>query len=350
MREYAFFEKKIREFEFSQLPFRKPNIRLASEAEFSLTVVVGLGGSSLGAKAIAEALDLGGKLSFLDNIDPDFAEKIISEHKEKTRFLFISKSGETLEVLTLADIILKKMTAANRNQCLAITDDPGSSLGKLAKKYGIPIIESPKKIPGRFSVLSEVGLVPAKLAGCNINGLLAGARKTDWRKAFGLACRQYNEYKRGKNIVVIFPYAERLNSFCDWYIQLLAESIGKTEKIGITPTKAMGVKDQHSQLQLFLDGPDDKFYIFIKPRRSKAGPKNLQRIFDAEYDGVKRAFKKRKKTFYEIKLTEINEQTLGELFFFFELEVAFLGLIFDVNFQNQPAVELNKMITKTLLK
>lgn len=119
--------------------------------------------------------------------------------------------------------------------------------------------------------------------------------------------------------------------------------------------KAMGVKDQHSKLQLFLDGPDDKFYIFLRPQKFRLPAKipgesyTLGGLIEAEYAGVKKAFRKRKRPFFELTFSDIQEETLGRLFFFFELQVAFLGLLFGINFENQPAVELSKQYTKKIL-
>jgi glucose-6-phosphate isomerase len=140
--------------------------------------------------------------------------------------------------------------------------------------------------------------------------------------------------------------------FIDWYIQLLSESIGKSPKVGITPIKAIGVKDQHSQLQLFLDGPKDKFFIFLKHDGQYGDLKipgeryKLSDLFNAEYEGVKAAFRKKKIPYFEIRFPVHSPEIIGELLFFFELQVAFLGLLFGINFENQPAVELSKSYTK----
>jgi glucose-6-phosphate isomerase len=237
-----------------------------------------------------------------------------------------------------------------------ITDNNKSYIFNWAKKNGIRAIVSDSGVPGRFSVLSKSGLFPAHLAGINCEEVLGGAAATNTWDAYRLACMQFLHYKSGKNIVVLFPYAEALSELGAWYVQLISESIGKTKKIGITPVTAMGAKDQHSLLQLFLDGPDDKFYIFLTVKNFKNAQKipgekySLAKLMNAEFEGVKKAFDEKKKPYAEISIDKISEESLGELFFFFEMEIAFLGQLFNVNIENQPGVELSKKITKTLLK
>lgn len=352
---FSQYRSKILSMPFAQLPWSniRPLEHLRLGKKFKHLAVIGMGGASLGAKALTEALKK--KIIFLDNVDPDFFHNQLNGiDLKKALFLFISKSGETIEVISLAKILIKKI--GTPQNFLVVTDKINGTLGQLARRHRIATLPSPKNVPGRFSVLSIVGLLPAKLAGVNISKVHEGAQKTNWKEAYHLACHQYLEYQQKKNITVFFPYAEALHSFSDWYIQLLAESVGKSKRIGLTPTKAMGVKDQHSQLQLFLDGPDDKFTIFLKTEMNGYDERipeqkyTLQKLFDAEYQGVKSAFKKRGKSFGELLVNRLDEETLGQLFFFFELEVAFLGALLKINIKNQPAVELSKRITKTLLK
>lgn len=335
---------------WENLDFLK-NIKL--DKGFTAVCVVGMGGSSLGAKALIKALNC--QCIFLDNIDPDFVNETLNKlNLKKTLFLLISKSGETIEIISLAEILFSKIKSVEN--FIVITDDIKSSLAKFAKKRKVNILQSPKNIPGRFSVLSIVGLLPSKLTGISVQQVLSGAQKANWQAAYNLAFEQYKHFKKGKNITVIFPYCESLNYFADWYIQLLSESIGKSKSIGITAVKAIGSRDQHSQLQLFLDGPDDKFYILIPPPNPKHDTKipsknfSLSNLFKAEYVGVKKALQKKKKPFVEIPIKQITPETLGKLFFFFELEIAFLGSLFNINIQNQPAIELSKIYAKSILK
>lgn len=353
--EFPKHRKKILAAPFASLPWKSdlPLGQIRIPRGITAIAVCGIGGSSLGAKSITHALSKHSVIYF-NNVDPDFVHRQFGcINPKKTLFLLISKSGETIEILSLASFLLSKIRS--RKNFLAITDMPESSLGKLARREKIPLLASRRNIPGRLSVLSLVGLLPPALLGVSVKNILEGAQQTSWKAAYALAVHQYLHFKNGKNITPVFSYSEALSPFIDWYIQLLSESIGKSKRIGITPLKALGVKDQHAQLQLFLDGPDDKFYIFIKPEKSRhdlhiAGSRfTFQKLFDAEYFGVRRAFEKNKKPFLEISLPSISESALGELFFFFELEIAFLGSLFHINYENQPAVELSKRITKSLL-
>lgn len=345
---------KISNLNFTKLPWTNADFgKLPSGKKYSLILVVGIGGSSLGLKALFEALG-GRRIIFLDNIAPDFVyERLKGIAPKKTLFILISKSGETIETISLAKLLLAKFPEEN---FIAVTDNPKSSLGKLATKKKIQIFQSQQGIPGRFSVLSAIGLLPAAIAEIKIEKILAGARKTSFFDAFLLACHQYLRYLENRNIIVFFPYSEYLGSFADWYIQLLAESIGKTKQIGITPIKAIGVKDQHSQLQLFLDGPDDKFFILLKPENTlnilniTNADYSLRDLFNAEYTSVKQTFIKRKKPFIAINLPTITPEIIGELFFLFELQIAFLGTLLKIDIDNQPAVELSKTLTRQILK
>lgn len=357
LRSFSGNRGKILRSAFTSLPWADVNFLscLKNKSAFKKIAVVGMGGSSLGLKALSRSLNKDDSIIFLDNVDPDFLESQLRKLKLKqTLFVLISKSGSTIEVLSISKWLIKKVGSA-RN-FIVITDNEEAPLGRLAKRHKIPIFHSEPEVPGRFSVLSIVGLLPATLLGIYPNKLLEGARETSWPAAFTLACYQYLHFLNKKNITVLFPYCERLSTFADWYIQLLSESIGKTPRVGITPIKAIGVKDQHSILQLFLDGPDDKFYIFIKPESYDAKEEKIpgekfsfQKLFNAEYEGVKCAFIKTKKSFVEISIPKISTQTMGSLLFLFELQIAFLGRLFKVNTETQPAVELSKKITKSLL-
>lgn len=347
--------KKVLAAPFASLPWKTdlPLEPIHLPRGITTIAVCGIGGSSLGAKSITHALSKH-TVVYFNNVDPEFVyQQFACLNTKKTLFLLISKSGETIEILSLASFLLSKIKS--RKNFLVVTDNPQSSLGRLAKREKIPVLASRQNIPGRFSVLSLVGLLPPALLGVSVKNILDGARQASWKAAYTLAAYQYLHFKNRKNITSVFSYSEALSPSIDWYIQLLAESIGKSKRVGVTPLKAIGAKDQHAILQLFLDGPDDKFYIFVKPEKShhdlRVGSSRLtfQKLFDAEYLGVRRAFEKNKKPFLEITFPSVSESTLGELFFFFELQVAFLGTLFNINYENQPAVELSKRITKSLL-
>lgn len=359
---FAEHRRSVAEKAFTKLPWENGNTLLNIQYEFLKSkkkpfktfVIIGMGGSSLGMKALTQALDKH-SVMYLNNVDPDFIHGQLSRISfRKSLFFLISKSGETTEVLTLTQLLLSEKISPEH--FFIITDEKKSALGRIAQKFKIPLIVSPHNISGRFSILSTVSMLPAAFLQIPIQKILRGARQALWQEAYRLACHQYMHFREKKNIVVLFPYTEGLSAFSNWYIQLLAESIGKSKTVGITPIKAMGVKDQHAQLQLFLDGPDDKFYIFLKPERfqhdfSLPGKTyKLSTLFHSEYEGVKKSFIRMEKPFLEITFQRLDSSTLGELFFFFELEVAFLGSLFGINIENQPKVEESKKITKNLLK
>ena len=265
----------------------------------------------------------------------------------------VSKSGETVEVDALARILLSKKI--DPKKIIGICENEKSSLITLLKKHGVTTFFScSSKVPGRFSVLTAVGLLPLMASGVDCIALLKQLKKVDSIEAIKLAFSMGWHYQQGKNILPLFIYSEALNYFADWYIQLLSESIGKNKNIGITPLKAVGVKDQHAQLQLFLDGPRDKLYIFVKPEFTErikipGQSYDLSQLFNAEYKGVLGAFENKKIPAVEMNVGENNAHAIAQLFFFFEIQVAALGMMFEINYENQPAVELSKSITRNVL-
>lgn len=355
----VFLTTLIQEAPFYKAPFSaETSAALKKFSELKLPsyeriCVVGLGGSSLGTKALAHACGVR-NMDFLDNVDPQFVEEYLANAPlQKTLFFIVSKSGETVEVDALTRILLAKKI--DPKKIIGICENESSSLVSLLKKNGVTIFfECSNVVPGRFSVLTQVGLLPLMASGIDCRGLLTQLKKVDCVSAVKLAYATGWHYQRGKNILPLFIYSESLNYFADWYIQLLAESIGKKKNIGITPLKAVGVKDQHAQLQLFLDGPLDKLYIFVKQefaeRTKIAGQKyNLTELFNAEYKGVIGAFAKKKLPTIELNVGEKMAEAVMQLFFFFEIHVAALGMLFNINYENQPAVELSKSITRSVL-
>ena len=253
---------------------------------------------------------------------------------------------------------------------------------RIGEKENISILNIPHNVGGRFSVLSAVGLLPAALIGVNIQNLISGAKKMrenffsrsfEKNIPYKIAASQFLLYKKGINITVLYPYSQRLSKFTDWYKQLLGESIGKAKNnkgkkvhVGITPVNALGVTDQHSQNQLYNEGPNDKFFIFIKvknlgetvripnlyPRDEETiYIKNLSfnKLFHTEQEGTIMALTHNKRPNIIINIDEVDEENLGALFMLFESSAAFLGELFEINAFNQPGVELSKKITKMLL-
>ncbi|HAZ28839.1 MAG TPA: glucose-6-phosphate isomerase [Candidatus Magasanikbacteria bacterium] len=362
---------------------------------YDAIVICGIGGSALGARCLAESLghlfshervqQKIPRLYVLDNIDPVLILEIqeIIDFK-KTLFLVISKSGETPEVVSqffYVTNLLQKKKLDIREHVLFITDPQKGLLRQIAKQTELPAIDH-ADVGGRFSVLSSVGLVPAALLGIDIQKILAGARDMRDRffslsfeknYPFQLAAAQYLLFHKGKNIVVMMPYAQKLARFSEWYSQLLAESIGKEKDrssnvvhAGLTPVSALGTTDQHSQIQLYMEGPNDKLVMFLSVRSlAKTVPipcrfskepalqylrgASFNALLDAEQKGTSMALTRHDRPNLTITIDRIDPFHLGQLLFLFEGSVAFLGEFFDVDAYSQPGVELGKKLTKDLL-
>jgi glucose-6-phosphate isomerase len=349
-------------------------------------VVLGIGGSALGGIALKDALlgqyhylDKKPHLFFLDNIDPESIVQLFNTIKlERSLFVVISKSGGTVEPMALYNVVREKLSKAKikdiKKHLVFITDPENGILRTAGEKEKIEMFGIPSKVGGRFSVLSSVGLVPAALAGIDISALIKGAKKMrdivkktnpEKNPALILATLQFiMDRERSKPITVMMPYGNPLFRFGDWYKQLLAESIGKNIKTGPTPITALGTTDQHSQLQLFNEGPDNKWFIFLHVIRHKndirlgnnspekigfLNNKKMSEILDAAYSGTSEALADNKCPNITLDISEVNAENLGGLFMLFELQVALLGLLYKVDAFNQPGVEKSKQLTKQIL-
>lgn len=354
---------------------------------FDNLVVLGIGGSSLGAKAIFNALRhpyhnllpgdkrKGLKIFFCDNIDPDSFKSLLDTITlKKTIFNVITKSGETAETvaqfMVINSLLQKKIGKKYRGHIVITTDLSKGGLRKIANQEGFRTLPVPQNVGGRYSVFSAVGLFPSAMAGVDIKKLLAGARDMDgicstediWKNpAYMSASLQYLAYQKGKNISVIMPYSNALKDFAEWYIQLWAESLGK-KMTGPTPIKAIGTTDQHSQLQLYMEGPYDKIITLIEVERCKhkapipkmfkniedisyLGGHTMEGLFKAEELATRIAMTKKQRMNYTITIPEINPFTIGQILFFFEVQTAFAGGLFEVNPFDQPGVEEGKKLT-----
>jgi glucose-6-phosphate isomerase len=347
-------------------------------------VVLGIGGSALGLIALREAvfgplynLHSRPRLFVLDNIDPFYTADFFSAiDAHRSLFIVISKSGTTVEPMVLYAIarsMFKNRTDAKKH-FVFVTDPKEGLLRDIAEKDGIAAFDVPEKVGGRYSVLSAVGLLPAALIGIDIKAVMAGAKKMRGRiaesapeknPAFILAAAQYlMDTEKGKCMTVIMPYSNSLYRVADWYRQLLAESIGKNEKTGPTPIKALGTTDQHSQLQLYAEGPKNKLIIFLTSATHAKDPKipnvlpkeigylngkKMSEILDAAYKGTAESLARHETPNLTIKIPACDEENTGALFMLFEFQVAILGLLYKVDAFNQPGVEHSKQITKKLL-
>ncbi len=339
--------------------------------KFKSVVVLGIGGSALGALTLRDALCSSKnpvRMHVLDNIDPSFIQEVEDAvDYETTLFIVISKSGGTVETLSQYRYFKSK----GAKHFVFVTDPIVGELRKIANAEKIQTFPVPPDVGGRFSVLTAVGLLPAALLGINIDELLKGARemrdyflKPDFEKnmPFQLAAMQYLLWQKGKSMNVMMPYSQRLFRFSDWFRQLLAESTGKEKKqghktlnVGITPINALGVTDQHSQLQLYSDGPNDKFFIFLKlknpgPRLQIPGSVTFTELMHAEMAGTVEALTQCNRPNIVIDVDDIDAKTLGALFMLFQGATAFLGEFFGVDAFNQPGVELSKKLAREALK
>ncbi|MFH1375633.1 MAG: glucose-6-phosphate isomerase [Patescibacteria group bacterium] len=360
-------EKVWREFEkcppaFFALPLNPQDILGVNLAKgnWKQILVLGIGGSSLPAQALVNALQKKNspEFFFLDNLDPTEINSTLQKLKlSQTLVIVISKSGSTLETISQFLVIRKKL---KREQIVIITDPKKGFLRELAEKEKLASFDIPSEIGGRYSVFTPVGLLPAQLAGIDLPKLLKGVQSADPRKAFEFAKIQAAEYKRGKNIAVFCPYASSLEALTKWWEQLLAESIGKSSKVGITPEAAIGPAAQHSLLQLWAAGPNDKFFTFLKvhdfgtnlkvsnPPKEFASLKNksIQDILNAEFTAATKALAEKKRALAILELPRIDAESIGQLLQFWMCEVYFLGKLLGVNPLNQPGVERGKLLAK----
>ena len=339
-------------------------------------IIFGTGGSNLGARALINILiDKPKNILFFDNVDPLYFESSFNDlNFKKTGFIVISKSGSTPETLSQFGCIIN---LASQNKCLkdlysntiVITELNNSPLYNIAKKNNCLLLEHKKNIGGRFSVFSNVGMVPAILAGLDVKKIHQGVSKVINQNDFinSLKFAQIFKYSKYDNFSsnVLMTYSDGLNYFGKWYLQLWAESIGKKNK-GITALHAMGTTDQHSQLQLYLDGPKDKFFSFIKSNYKNKGlsinsqimkevsvdyliNKKMGDLMHAEQDATIDTFKINNFKFREILIDKIDEESIGTLMANSIIETVAACLYFDLDPFDQPAVEQGKILTKQYL-
>ena len=360
------------------------NIKILSDRfkiSFNNFCVIGTGGSVLGAQSLINLISgiQEKKIDFFYDIDPiSFYQNLDTINLVKTGFIIISKSGSTPETMGQLGALLKrfeekKLINLIKKNFVIITEDKKSPLTYIAKKFKISTLNHHKDIGGRFSVFSNVSLFPASLVGVNLINFRKGGKKilsdllnnNDKKSIEGAAISILMHKMYNININVLFTYSDLLKSFGQWYRQLWSESIGKNE-CGTTPFHSIGTVDQHSQLQLFLDGPKDKFYTIIKTNHSDKGPimhkailkesgmeylagKKIGDLMEAEQNATSQTLINKKLPVREIFIKEINYESLGSLMMYYFLEVIFVGKILNIDIFNQPAVEEAKILTKKYL-
>ncbi len=385
---------------FYQLPYKA---KIAEEIEtyanivrnrFESYVHIGIGGSALGSIALQSSLkdsyynfNQRPKMFFPDNVDPDWLMELC-QHLDvsKTLFHIVSKSGGTAETAATTLYFMHYLTKAMGDDFyknLLFTTDPVEGLlNKIASEYPIKCFRIPPNVGGRFSVLSPVGLVSAAIAGIDIRKLLKGAAemaercKTDRlmeNPAFIYAAIHFLYMQRDKNISVMMPYSNKLRDVADWYRQLWAESLGKRKDVdgkevfvGQTPVKALGATDQHSQVQLYVEGPNDKVITFLEVENFENNlplknhftyikefdyfeNKTLGQLLNAEKRATELAFSNNNRPNLSIKFSEVKEENIGAFFFLLEAATAYAGGLLRINAFNQPGVEEGKIATYALM-
>jgi glucose-6-phosphate isomerase len=379
-----------------RLPGRRDDLAplgaLADEyrRRFQHVVVLGIGGSSLGGQSVCALADLGfgpragaPRLYFMDNIDPaTFTALFAVLDPERTGIIAISKSGGTAETLTQLVICFDWLrqalgTAKLGDRIVAITEPRDNPLRRLATAQGARVIDHDPGIGGRFSVLSNVGMLPALIAGVDGAALREGAAAVldatlaaaasprASEPAIGAALSIALAESRGARTTVLMPYIDRLAHFGLWFRQLWAESLGKEGK-GTTPVRAMGTVDQHSQLQLYLAGPRDKMFTLVALDTAGQGEtvavdlagdrelaylagRRMGDLLDAEQRATATSLIRNGRPTRIFRLTQLNERSLGALLMHFMLETIIAADLLGVNAFDQPAVEEGKILAREYL-
>jgi glucose-6-phosphate isomerase len=364
-------------------------------------LVLGIGGSALGTKALLNALrppawnelddegrDFFPRLTVLENVDPTSVASALNRIDPRRVLVnVISKSGGTAETMAQYLVVrawLEQALGSAASRHLVFTTDPArGALRELAKRDHVATLDVPPDVGGRFSVLSPVGLLPAALVGIDIEGLLAGARRALARAesddllqnpaALYAALHWEADHRQDARIHVLMPYTDRLRELAEWYRQLWAESLGKrTDRegrvvhVGPTPVGAVGATDQHSQVQLFMEGPYDKVITFVTiedfgvelkiPPPAVAGvdlPADLAylpghtlgELLQAEYQATSTALAQMGRMNCTLRLPDLAAATVGEVLMFFQLATGYAGVWYGIDPFDQPGVELGKRLT-----
>ena len=370
------------------------------EGRFDNILVLGIGGSALGGMAVTEALlkpywnlltpeQRNGlpRIFFLDNIDPDSMNGLLDIlDLKKTLVNVITKSGSTAETMSqymiIKDRLEKELGDNYRRNIVATTDKKVGVLRQLADQEGYKTFVVPDDVGGRFSVFSAVGLVPFALVGLDIDQIMNGIKDMDLAlkntdihqniAAQGALIQYLLDTEKGKNISVMMPYSSRLKYVSDWYVQLWAESLGKEynnngEKVNIgpTPIKALGATDQHSQIQLYNEGPNNKVITFIRVENFDTtleipkileytgigylGGKTINQLINAEADSTRVALADYQRPTVTITLPQINGYYVAQLLYMLEVQTAIAGELYNIDTFSQPGVEQAKNYTYALM-
>ena len=368
---------------------------------FDNILVLGIGGSALGGAAISEALlkpywnlltpeqrDNYPRIFFLDNIDPDTMNGLLDVlDLKKTLVNVITKSGSTAETMAQFMVVKDRLEQVlgedeYRKNVVATTDKQTGVLRQIAEQEGYKTFVVPDDVGGRFSVFSAVGLLPLALVGIDVNEIMNGIKDMDLALKNTNICEniaaqnaliQYlMDVKKGKNLSVMMPYSSKLKYVSDWYVQLWAESLGKHEDlqgnhihVGPTPIKALGATDQHSQFQLFNEGPNDKIINFIRVENFDTtldipkifeytgigylGGKTINDLMNAEADSTKVSLSDYARPTVTISLPKVDGYNVAQLLYMLEVQTAIAGELYNVDTYSQPGVEQSKNYTYALM-
>ena len=354
---------------------------------------VGIGGSSLGTETLVNSIgkpSLKDRIFFINNIDPDEIKEILDKiDLKESLFYIVSKSGGTAETIASFCLILNHFkengfSEKDFYQSTVIATDPDKGqLRSLSNSYKIETLPIQENIGGRFCVFTPVGLFPSLFAGINVKKVLEGAEKIkeklsekDIQKNILIRVASFLTFlkiKKNINQTVLMPYSSKLKILSLWFVQLWAESLGKKDSLdgkeiyeGLTPIGAYGATDQHSQMQLFMDGPKDKCIIFIEISNfkndfklknneegstfSKLKKSTLKDLLKAELEGTLKAFDEKGRPYFLITIDELNEENMGALLIFFQSLTVLMGSFLHINPFDQPGVELAKKYSIDFLK
>ena len=367
---------------------------------FDNILVLGIGGSALGGMAVCEALlkpywnflteeqrNKFPRIFFLDNVDPDQINGLLDIlDLKKTLVNVITKSGDTAETMSQFMILKNRLQEEIGDNyvrhIVSTTDRNAGILRQISNEEGYKTFAIPDDVGGRFSVFSAVGLLPFALVGIDIEALMQGVKDMDLAlkntdvnnniAAQNALIHYLLDTQKGKNMSVMMPYSSRLKYVSDWYVQLWAESLGKekdlngnTVHIGPTPVKALGATDQHSQIQLYNEGPNNKIINFIRVKEFDTtldipkifeftgvgylGGNTVNSLINAEADATKVALTDYKRPNVTITLEKIDPYNIGQLLYMFEVQTAIAGALYNINTFNQPGVEQAKNYTYALM-
>ena len=380
---------------FAALPYRESILQRVDayarqvRGRFRNFVQIGIGGSSLGAAALTGALldrfhneKSRPRLYFLDNVDPEETSSLFERiDPSETLFHVVTKSGETTETVAGFLVALERLHRKVKrpgSHLVVTTDRRKGFLRKFANTEDLKTFEIPANVGGRFSVLTPVGLLPAAVAGIRIEEVAAGAiladelcSRRDPREnpaAMYAVISHLMDTRHDRRIHVMMPYARSLRDCGDWFRQLWAESLGKKKgdgHVGPTPLLALGATDQHSQIQLFVEGPADKLVTFVTllryrkdlfipasvrdPATDFLHGKSFSDLIVAEQRGTEAALAAAERPSMTLELTQVSPKTLGAFFYFFEMATVFAGRLYGVDPFNQPGVEAGKLAAFALL-